>query len=823
MKIINCKRILFEGFLAFFLVIILFSCRPDDPVTEVKPLLRTNDVEADYSGGEILFSGEFVLSGIYSTIEYGFEISTNTTFNNSVLILAGNNKQPGKFNFSSHNAITPGCFIRAWANTSKYQVYGNVVEVTKIISPKPLIEKVFPEKAMWGDTLMITGKYFSYFSGENQVLFNKEIAKTWTSQDTIYAIVPVVAIEKELDLQINVEVKGNRTEKYYPFSLSTPKVLGINKTDGQYPDTIVVSGEDFTDFNSWVVFDGKPVEIFDVTKKSFSFIVPYIKEEKFVKIELSSFKRSYPITDNFKYHGQGFLNFSVQSAWLTDTLKLYSKNTDFGKILLNLKNGDHTLNVLHKWKDSLEFILDGDYRLTKFNLEIQFGRKTESYPFTSFETMDRAELMHRDPLLISLDENELVYLEPIKWLGKGIYPYLLSQGVLLKSLDGTFETTSSNFNYLSSDLLVPGEYQLQLIRFDKLSNPLYFTVKAPVIESVTPTSFTRDDKVQVQGKYLPLYNKLTFTHIQSGRKFDLNSYGSSTSQSPYAIDLVGDGDYQIGINIGDKYYKCSCNIKNNDSFYYLLKLQQPTDFIDFVKSSFVVDNKMYICHQGGITIVDITNGNVRKIAGDYQNLEQPIILNNTVYMYLRKEHGYVLCSFDKVNEVWNEVNTTGLPEFDYYKFGVLNNHLIAYVNKEIYQLDQDWNLLGKVQDPNGNFSYVDHIYSKNGYIYFFNLYTMEITVISTQEWKVVKTIKLGDSYYNCHFFEKDGHLIYWGPTTNGQDIILKKFNADTETIENLNPKRMNGDYSYYYNVFSTDGKGNIFFLSQNYLYKFNPR
>lgn len=546
------------------------------------------------------------------------------------------------------------------------------------------------------------------------------------------------------------------------------------------------------------------------------------------------------MTDNFHYHSQSILNCSPNSAWIGDTIKLYAKNIDFRKILLDIKNVDPTLLlndiqssiITHKWKDSLAFILKGNYQASKFNLDIQFGKKTPLQPYITFTTIDQKVIDHRVPLLENLEKNEFVYGETITWKCKGIYLYYLNQGFLIKSVDGTFNLSFSDFssweNYHLN--LQPGDYYLQLFSIDRFSNTELFTIKAPTITNVSPLEISRYSMVQISGRNLPYSSNYKFTHIYSGRSFILQNWweqnNDETSKQVTGEDIVGSGNYQLELSFGNKSYKYPGTIVVKDYFKYIKTITGNFWQSSSIGCGFAINNKLYIPQQSGeMSIVDLETGNVRKKQGYYNYDHQPVFLSNRIYMniYNEEERKSSICSFNDVTEEWDKINVEGLPVNDVPPaIGVFNNYLIAITHGCIYQFDQNWTLLGKIKNSDNYQLGASFICSGNGYLYLFDFYYGNTTVLSTIDWKAVKQIKMPGLYENSlrYVFELHGNMYFCAkPRGSGDGYYdMYKFTAE-ETFEALNPKKLKFDY---YNHFCPDGKGNVYFVNEGYVYKFNP-
>lgn len=316
--------------------------------------------------------------------------------------------------------------------------------------------------------------------------------------------------------------------------------------------------------------------------------------------------------------------------------------------------GNQSLIVTQKWKDSLTFILNGNFQPSKFNLDIQFGEKSSGWPSLTFKTVDQIIIVHKAPFLEAPKNREFVFRENIYWDCKGIYFNGLNQGYLIKSLDGTVNLSypgsySSNAYYTVN--LVPGDYSLQLYSSDRLSNLDFFTVKAPIIETVSPTLFNRDNTIQITGKNLPLYSDYLFTHIQSGRTFTRKNDDKSTNtlQDLNPEGIVGDGTYQLEFKIGDMSFKYPGTLEFKDNMHYLMKIIDPIKSITSLGAGFASNGKLYILQREEMGIIDLRTGKIQTKSG-YYFYGQPFFFNSKIYMKINIGNKTSMYIFNEVNE-----------------------------------------------------------------------------------------------------------------------------------------------------------------------------
>jgi len=396
---------------------------------------------------------------------------------------------------------------------------------------------------------------------------------------------------------------------------------------------------------------------------------------------------------------------------------------------------------------------------------------------------------------------------------------------LVTSLDGTISVSLPFTDKVPADnSIIPGDYKVQLYSFDRLSNPLFFTVKVPSISNVSPVEFSRYDTIQITGKNLPYSSDYKFTHIESGRFYMLRNWWESnnneTLKKASAQNIIGSGTYQLELNLGNKSYKYPGIVNVKDNFSYVNKMADPF-WQTSLSCGFAINNKVYIRNHGNMRIIDISNGKVQINSSDTYGEAQPVFFDNKIYLKVAIDGKVVIGSFNETTEDWDAFNMEGVAAgFALSCFGVCNNQLIAISsNGDIYQYNQKWIFLNNVKT---NYYFLHYIYSANGNLYLCDFYMGKIAVVSTTDWKIRKEIAMPGTYENSlrYIFEIQGKMYFCAKPGGGVEdqFNLYRFNSD-ETFEALSPKKLKWDYYYQ---FCPDGKGNVYFVNEGYIYKFNP-
>ena len=823
-------------FMALVILPFFTGCKRDSPANETKPLLKTNEVVVMKGvNGAVVMSGEFVVPGRYSSIQYGFSLDLTNSFQNAVTIPAGHDLTPVKFEVSAQMALMPGhtYYVRTWAKTKGYEVTGNVMSFQTDRSPDPVIEKITPASALWGDTIMVTGKNFDYFGKDNIVKFNDiQAVNCWGRGDTIHLVVPYVKGIQNYNPSVTVSVYDAITKVGFPYTIKSPVISGISATEGQYPDTVTVTGENFSRFGMQLLINGVADSVITLNKNSLSFVVPYLKVDQLSKIEYHDLVKNYTVAANFHYHGQGIKDWQ-KSAWIGDTIKVYATNIDFRRFNVNIENTDPILiknyadwqTITNIWKDSLAFVLKGTYSDLTFNFDILFGDKYWDYPVHPTLLGGQINISHKKPVITGL-QKEGVYFETLWITGKGNYFESLSHGVLITSLDGKVRVSFPSTGGIPGDVnIVPGDYMVQFYSFDRLSDPAYFTIKAPVISGVMPSSVFTDQLMQVTGINLPFNGDYIFTQRGTGRAYVQHTYvppaNEFTMQEVDPSGIIGAGSYDLSMKIGDIIYKYLGTVEIKDHFTYVMRTLDPVPQNFNYGCGFTVNNKMYVTQIYGLSIIDLASGNVRTKDSNYQYNHQPVFLNDKIYMQFVRNELVQLGVFNPNTEDWDPVNMDGVSsDFSLKGFGASNNHLIAFsANGDIYQYDTTWHLLGNLPIP---LYYINYVHSMNGNLYLCDFYMGSIVVVSVADWTITKSIQMPATYnLSMRFiFEIQNEMYICGVPGGGYQERYDLYKLNTgETFEKLSPFLLKFDYFY---TFCPDGHGNVFFENQNYVYKFNP-
>jgi hypothetical protein len=259
---------------------ISFAGCEDEPVQRDYPRVKTLEVTNINSEGA-LFAAEVYESGSGEISDHGFAWALGQpviNYDNKVYL--GPFIGTGQYTAEVRSTLAEGVTykVTAFVRSGDYTVCGNTVEFKSLGSLGPEITGFSPARVLCGDTVLITGRRFSWVKGVNQVFFNATVANICgnVTDTTILAVVPFSLTAPEQT--ISVEVAGNRTTfTGGTLMVDLPVVEEISPASAQWGDTVEITIRNLRTQNNLTIQFGSinllPVVPFDGQRVSF--IVPW--------------------------------------------------------------------------------------------------------------------------------------------------------------------------------------------------------------------------------------------------------------------------------------------------------------------------------------------------------------------------------------------------------------------------------------------------------------------------------------------------------------------------------------------------------------------
>ena len=206
------------------------------------------------------FNANLYSMGTETILNHGFVWGTYSEPElNSNRIYLGSSVIQGIFSAKINTTLQKDAeyFVRPFVQTSNHIVYGKSVSFKSLGSNAPSITGFQPDSAGWGDTLIVSGKNFSWSGRENIVKLNEIECNVIMSTDTLLKILinPEITSLKSI---LSVDLAGNSAVHLIDtFKLNPPLLYGIAPKEGTWGDVMTLTGKFniITDRNKFY-FDG---------------------------------------------------------------------------------------------------------------------------------------------------------------------------------------------------------------------------------------------------------------------------------------------------------------------------------------------------------------------------------------------------------------------------------------------------------------------------------------------------------------------------------------------------------------------------------------
>jgi hypothetical protein len=189
---------------------LLNNCSEEKDHPRSYPRVKTNPVTNITANGAT-FSADIFSMGTEPIIEHGFVWDEGYYPDlTDDKILLGQAPEAGIFSadISSSLAKDVKYTVKAFVKTAEHVVYGLPVTFVSLGAGAPVVTDFEPKMARWQDTLVVTGKNFSWVKTNNTVRLNQVECYLVKATDTTLTVIVDTGV-KELKSAVSVEVDGN--------------------------------------------------------------------------------------------------------------------------------------------------------------------------------------------------------------------------------------------------------------------------------------------------------------------------------------------------------------------------------------------------------------------------------------------------------------------------------------------------------------------------------------------------------------------------------------------------------------------------------------
>ena len=829
-KLMNSQ--LYGGILFLYIFAVFFvSCQKSEkenfeyPVLETeKPVLNGKDKHSaiDLTARIVLDSKEdFDLKGFV----YDLQKKPLYELNNSIKAERINRSS---FSASITGALKPDTtyYVRAFLRNGNTFIYGNEVSFRYRQAEPAVLNSVTPPKATLGDTLIITGQGFGFKARDNTVmlgLFDADVIQS--TEDSLWVVVPDSI--HDYKNQITAKIFGQKAENTLSFELKEPLIKSVSQSQGSFPDTICIKGENFSPIHSWVKFGKKRITPTKVSHNEIKWVVPFSKQEETKELSLSQMGREFMIEKEFKFLEQTIDSISANEIWIYDSIEVFASNIDFTRLPeCKVYVGSKSSPIVEKENGKLTFYIRvNDYKKESYSLKIN-TTDTDGEKINVFET----SLIHKPLQIISVENPEIVYGENLYVKVGGFYSgYFLHENIADPEIKGSrFYLGASKNVPMTIDHfynMIPGNYHIWFKDGDRHSKKEIITVVEPELTYIEPIPFARGEHHgRFEANNLPEQGTLSLNHQESGRRFILST---SFSNHTYSAELIGEGLYDAGFNLGGVFFDSGLDIEVNDYLTHAGHFDKNLYSINLGGFGFKMNNKIYAgfgsyWNDSGEPIsIDLNTRETKKV----EPLGEEVVhscefFNGEIYAPFKDK----VYRFNADQEIWGK---------EQYEFGTDTIHSLCTVNNRLYAFSYSGNVYikGSSWSLSGNHDVIrDHTF-KYAYHHDGNIYSASregIKILSLDTWKIVEEHpvqwqRLGGAFYSGFHSIKhagDVYLFYRNTGSTGANVLIKKFSIAQNQWVDIQPDFLPGYGSDY--EFLTNEEGNVFMLNNGYIYTFNP-
>jgi N-acetylneuraminic acid mutarotase len=309
---------------AMLVASLVYSCQEEKFTEKGLPEVKTVGVTMLEDGAT--FHGMILTDGGTKITEHGFSWAPSGSNDPSDLqyFYLGPVSGETRFSVTVNSAIEKDedYVMRAFVKTDAVTSYGNEVTFSGRGSKSPELVSVTPASAQIGDTVVISGHYFSNNLESCTVYFgNAEAQIISTAIDHLEVVVPYVIVP---EVDIRVVITGIVSSENLSFNVLLPAITEITPASAPSGDTVVIRGNYFAgDLQGCSVFFGSnEARVLAIAGNEIRAIVPYTSQAS-AQVRVITGGIPSVNTRDFAFTKPVTLGIAPQSGTFGDVVNLY--------------------------------------------------------------------------------------------------------------------------------------------------------------------------------------------------------------------------------------------------------------------------------------------------------------------------------------------------------------------------------------------------------------------------------------------------------------------------------------------------------------------
>ena len=360
------------------LLLIMEACQEEKNTFKGIPEVEMKQVTV-LEGGGALFEAEILTSDNIEFPQHGFLWGINdwpdlNGMHTRVAYL-GPAPTEGKFKFTANFGIEEGAtnYVFAFLKSDDLLVISAAMSLTGGKSRKPELISISPSEAVCGDTVKITGKYFSFNRSSNLVLFNGTLAESiWSNGEELKVIVPA---PDEIPVKVSLVVAGVSSANKLDFKIKPPVLYDFHPNSGTYGDTVTLTGDCFSTSPGCanVFFSDAHAKIIEISRTHYKVVVPTSVSMSPATIEIR-YHYSFTYNNRFLINEPVINEVSPSSVYAGDTVLISGGNFNPVPELNKIKIGERDAIVTTASGNQVEIVIPfdltpGSYSLSMISLQ----------------------------------------------------------------------------------------------------------------------------------------------------------------------------------------------------------------------------------------------------------------------------------------------------------------------------------------------------------------------------------------------------------------------------------------------------------------------
>lgn len=365
-------------------LLIILGCTEAEEISQDVPRVVTNGSVLTSIEGAI-FEARVITTGGSPVIGHGFQWHEASNFAIDFVNLGALNSDRFITEINSGFDIQKRYEVRAFIETETYTAYGEWIEFSGAGSIAPEIAAITPLSGTWGDTVTITGKYFSFNRDIVKVEFDDVEAEIVSLEDTELKVkVPLHAIKSSATpIVITIGTKFTRSKDL--FSIISPVLSGIEPNKGGSGTMVTIIGKNFNPQYTTLKIGALDVSIDFISTDSLKFKLPKEVTAGFQDLMIKSGPFALNLENGFFRNHPIVTEISPVVAFFGDTILLrgenfgspFTDNTIFASgefaTIISSAPGELKIVLPYVARHEIEFLLTADYVTSYSDIKLKIN------------------------------------------------------------------------------------------------------------------------------------------------------------------------------------------------------------------------------------------------------------------------------------------------------------------------------------------------------------------------------------------------------------------------------------------------------------------